>query len=101
MKVFLSELAEFKLLRLSEYLIEKWDLNTRDKFIRKLTDKINQISSQPDSCPKSNKFEGLYKCVVTKQTTLYYRILKQSNEIEIITIFDTRQNPLNLKNDIK
>ena len=36
MKVFLSELAEFKLLRLSEYLIEKWNLKTRDRFIPKL-----------------------------------------------------------------
>lgn len=66
-KVFLSQLAEYKLLPLSEYLIEKWGLKTRDTFIQKLTEKINQISSQPDSCPKSNKFDGLYKCVVTKQ----------------------------------
>ncbi|MCX2681987.1 type II toxin-antitoxin system RelE/ParE family toxin [Galbibacter sp. EGI 63066] len=101
MQVFLSELAESKLLRLSEYLLEKWNLKTRDKFIAKLTDKIKQISSQPDSCPKSNEYEGLYKCVVTKQTTFYYRILKQSNEIEIITIFDTRQNPDKLKKDIE
>ena len=100
MKVFLSELAEFKLLRLSEYLIEKWNLKTRDRFIKKLTEKINQISSQPDSCPKSKEFDGLYKCVVTKQTTLYYRILPQSDEIEIITLFDTRQNPEKLNKDI-
>lgn len=67
MKVFLSELAEFKLLRLSEYLVEKWNLKTRDIFLQKLTKKIKQISSQPDSCPKSNEFDGLFKCVVTKQ----------------------------------
>ncbi len=101
MKVFLSELAESKLLKLSEYLLEKWDLKTRDKFIEKLTDKIKQISSQPDSCIKSIEYEGLYKCVVSKQTTFYYRILKQPNEIEIITIFDTRQHPDKLKKDIQ
>lgn len=100
MEVFLSELAESKLLQLSEYLLEEWNLKTRDKFISKLTDKIKQISSQPDSCPKSAKYQGLYKCVVTKQTTLYYRVLKQSNEVEIITIFDTRQNPDKLEKDI-
>ena len=98
MKVYLSELAESKLLRLSEYLIEKWNRRTRDKFFVKLTNKIDQISSQPYSCPKSEKFNGLYKCVVTNQTTLYYRI--QSNEIEIITVFDTRQDPGKLKKDL-
>lgn len=54
MKVFLSELAESKLVELSEYLLEKWNLKTRNKFISKLTEKIKQISSQPESCPKSN-----------------------------------------------
>ncbi|WP_347173473.1 type II toxin-antitoxin system RelE/ParE family toxin [Polaribacter uvawellassae] len=65
MKVFLSELAESKLIKLSEYLLEEWSLKTRDKFISKLNDKIKQISNQPDSCPKSLEFKNLYKCVVT------------------------------------
>ena len=100
MKVFLSELAESKLLKLSEYLIEKWSLKTRDEFISKLSEKIKQISIQPDSCPQSSEFGNLYKCVVTKQTTFYYRVLKEQEEIEIITIFDTRQDPDKLKKDI-
>ena len=100
MKVFLSELAENKLLKLSDYILENWNLKTRDKFIEKLTEKIKQISLQPESCPRSSEFKGLYKCVVTKQTTFYYRISTELNEIEIITIFDTRQNPNKLKKDI-
>lgn len=100
MTVFLSELAESKLLKLSEYLLEEWNLKTRDKFISKLNEKIKQISSHPDSCPKSLEFNNLYKCVVTKQTTFFYRIIDERKEIEIITIFDTRQNPDNLKEDI-
>lgn len=100
MKVFLSELAERKLLKLSEYLLEKWNLKTRDKFIEKLTEKIEQISLQPESCLQSSEFKELYKCIVTKQTTFYYRISTESNEIEIITVFDTRQNPDKLSQDI-
>jgi hypothetical protein len=38
--------------------------------------------------------------VVTKQTTFYYRVLKNKKELEIITIFDTRQNPNKLKKDL-
>ena len=101
MKVFLSELAESKLLKLSEFLIENWNLKTRDEFIFIFTNKIKQISSQPKSCPKSIEFNDLYKCVVTTQTTFYYRILNQVNEIEIITIFDSRQDPNKLDKEIK
>jgi len=100
MKVFLSEHAESKLLKLSQYLLEEWNVKTRDKFISKLSDKIKQISNQPDSCPKSSKFKNLYKCVVTKQTTFFYRLIAERKEIEIITIFDTRQNPDKLKKDV-
>jgi plasmid stabilization system protein ParE len=100
MKVFLSELAESKLFYLSKYLLEEWDLKTLDQFIQKLSNKIKQISTQPESCPKSSKFNNIYKCVVTQQTTLYYRIKAEQEEIEIITIFDTRQDPDQLKKDI-
>lgn len=100
MNVFLSELAELKLLKLSEYLLENWDSITRDKFIKKLTDKVKQISNQPNSCPESIECKGLFKCVVSKQTTFYYRVLSHKNEIEIVTIFDTRQDPTKLGKDI-
>lgn len=100
MKVFLSELAEIKLLKLTEYLIEEWGVKAKNNFIDKLTAKINQISLQPRSCPESTEFKGLFKCVVTKQTTFYYRISKTLQEIEIITIFDTRQHPDKLKDNI-
>mgnify|MGYP003624968618 CR=1 FL=1 len=101
MKVFLSELAENKLLKLSDFLLEKWNLKVKNDFIKKLTSKIDQISEQPESCPQSSEFKGLFKCVVTKQTTFYYRINLDRNEIEIITVFDTRQNPNKLEKDIK
>ena len=52
MKVFLSELTAFKLLKLNNYLLENWNKNVRDSFIDKLNSKINQISSYPESCPK-------------------------------------------------
>jgi len=101
MKVFLSELAENKFLKLSDFLVENWNLKVRNDFIKKLSSKINQIYELPESCPQSTEFIGLFKCVVTKQTTFYYRINVDRNEIEIITVFDTRQNPNKLEKDIK
>jgi len=101
MRVFLSELAESKLLKLSDFLLENWNIKVRNDFIKKLTIKINQISEQPQSCPQSKEFKGLFKCVVTKQTTFYYRINLEKQEIEIITVFDTRQNPNRLEKDLQ
>ena len=91
--MYLSKLAESKLTKLTEYLLEKWGLKVKKDFLVKFTHKVDQIASQPESCPKSKQLKGIYKCVVTKQTTFYYRILLEVKEIEIITIFDTRQHP--------
>ena len=58
------------------------------------------ISNFPESCPESKDFKGIFKCVVSKQTTFYYRIVFENDEIEIITVFDSRQNPNNLSEEM-
>lgn len=95
MKTYLSELAESQLLDLLDYLIYKWGVKVRDNFLTKLNLKIKQISQHPFSCPESKEFGNLFKCVVTKQTTFYYRVNTEREEIEIITVFDTRRDPKN------
>ena len=39
-------------------------------------------------------------CVVSKQTTFFYRVNNIRNEIEIITVFDTRQAPEKLDDEV-
>ena len=101
MEVFLSELAETKLLDLTKYIQKTWGGLVRDKFVTEFTNKVSQISELPKSCPESLELKGLYKCVVSKQLTFYYRINYDLSEIEIITIFDSRQDPSKLKDEIQ
>ena len=100
MKVNISNLAESKLLNLYNYLTENWNLQVKIDFHKKLILKIEQIKLHPYSCLESFEYKGLYKCVVTKQTTFYYRVLLNQQEIEIISVFDTRQNPKKLIKDL-
>ena len=48
--------------------------------------------------PESIRKKGLRRCVITKQTTLFYRF--NSKTIVIVTLFDTRQNPNLLQKDL-
>jgi plasmid stabilization system protein ParE len=43
MEVFLSELAEQKLKKLNDYLLEKWSYEVKKDFLAKLTAKIEHI----------------------------------------------------------
>jgi len=97
-EVIISKTAEKKLEKLFAYLIENWSEKVKSEFIKKLDKSIEIIKQSPKSFPESEKKAGLHKCVITKQTTLFYRHTKQ--KIIIVTVFDNRQNPLKLKKEI-
>ena len=90
-RVHISITAKKKLDDLFDYLIENWSIKVKDNFVIKLDKYIETIKNYPESFPESVLENGLRKCVITKQTTLFYRF--NSESINIVTIFDTRQNP--------
>lgn len=94
--VVLSETAKTKLSHLLKYLEIEWSKKVKRDFIKKLDQSILKVSHYPESCPESTEVKGLYKCVMTKQTSFFYRV--SPIEIEIVTFFDTRQDPKKLKN---
>jgi len=97
-KVIITKTAENKLNKLFEYLLTEWNQKVKSDFIKKLDKNIETIQKTPEIFPESENKIGLYKCVITKQTTLFYRF--NSKRIVIVTIFDTRQNPKKLLKDI-
>jgi plasmid stabilization system protein ParE len=98
MQVIFSKRAKVRLENLLDYLKKNWSEKSKNDFIIKLDRSIAQISKIPTICPESKKFKGLFKCVVTRQTTLFYRIKNQT--IQVITLFDTRQNPDKLNKEL-
>jgi plasmid stabilization system protein ParE len=94
-KVILSKKATNKLEKLLDYLGTKWSEKVKQNFIKKLDKSIKFISSFPEATEESNIKKGLHRCVVTKQTTIYY--LFDEAEIKIVAIFDTRMNSDRLK----
>lgn len=84
--------------KLFEYLITEWSVKVKMDFVEKLDSAIELIKTQPEIFPESIKGKGLRKCVITTQTTLYYRY--NSRQINIVTIFHTRQNPTKLEKEI-
>ena len=95
MKVTISERAEQSLDNIARYLETEWSVRVRDKFLEVLKRKIEQIARMPHMYEASSKKKTVRRCVVSKQTALYYRAKKE--EIEIVTIQDTRQDPKKLK----
>lgn len=81
------------------YLEEEWSTKVKHDFVQKLDKSLKQIQELPDSFPESDNIRGLRKCVVTKQTTVFYKY--SDTTIYVVTIFDNRQNPKSLEKETK
>ncbi len=91
MQVFLSKTAYDQVHELIEYLEHNWSDRVRNNFLDKLERSIEIIGAMPYAFPTSQKFSGLRKCVITRQTAAYYRIDEIQKEVEIIAILDNRR----------
>jgi len=78
------------------YLENRWTNKEIKKFAQLLDKQLKLIEDNPLLFAESDKSNGLRKSVLSRQTTIYYRIIDY--EIRIITLFDNRQNPNKLIN---
>jgi plasmid stabilization system protein ParE len=97
-KVKLSTRASRKLDKLLSYLENEWSTKVKKEFIHKLNTSLSLIQKNPDSFQKSDSVPGLHRCVISKQTTIYYRY--DDKQIYIVTLFDNRQDPDKLNKEI-
>ena len=79
---------------LSSIIESRWTEKEVRKFSSRLDYVLNHISKRPHLYPESIKFKGIRKAVIIKPVVLYYRVL--TNHVELLTLFDTRQNPKKL-----
>jgi plasmid stabilization system protein ParE len=94
-KLIWSDEALNNLKDIIDYLENRWTQREIRKFAQLLDKQLNRIKDNPFTYTETNRSNGLRKSVLSKQTTIYYRIYE--SEIRIVTLFDNRQNPCKLK----
>ncbi len=77
--------------RVIDYLIKMWSVNIATDFEEIVNKKLANLSGQPFIGIASQKKPTVISILLTKHNRLYYRITEQP--IELLNIFDTRQNP--------
>ena len=93
-QIIWSPLAENDFANILDYLDKNWDRKVASNFIDMTENVLNQISINPKQFPICYKRRKVRKCVLTKHNTLFYRDTRLS--IEILRIYDTRQDPVTL-----
>ena len=90
-----SRFADQDLQQILDYLRAQWGDHVADNFMEVTFEMVGYIGSNPKLFPVIFRKLKVRKCVLTKHNTLFYR--ETAEAIEILRIFDTRQNPSKLK----
>ncbi len=93
-KLIWSPNAEYDFVNIVEYLVLEWTEFIALEFIDNIDSDIILIYENPKLFPFVNIAKKVRKCVNSKHNTIFYR--EHNSSIEILRIFDTRQNPQNL-----
>ena len=89
--VIWSPLSENDLEKILEYLLKNWSKQVILRFLDEIEKLIEQIANHPKQFPLVNKKRKVRKCVISKHNTIFYR--EHKGAIELLRIFDNRQNP--------
>jgi plasmid stabilization system protein ParE len=85
--------AQEELNAVYDYLENNWTPREIVKFSNLLENKLSTILNFPFIYPASRQKKSVRRCVVSKQSSLYYQVNVDSKQIIIVSFFDNRQNP--------
>lgn len=94
MKITWTREASYNLNEIVDYLDREWGEEIANSFLKRLKDRINLISEYPESFSLIGK-EQIRASVLIKQVTIFYSFDRKHDQITLLSIFDTRQNPDN------
>jgi plasmid stabilization system protein ParE len=90
-KLIWSDEALNNLNGIINYLENWWSKREIKRFAQLLDKQLKLIENNPKLFAESDKSNGLRKSVLSRQTTIYYKIIDY--QIRLVSLFDNRQNP--------
>jgi hypothetical protein len=91
-----TEDAEITFASNIKYLQNDWNDVVIDNFLYRVDEVIEKISANPKQYILYKKRKAIYRCVVTEQIVLYYKILDNLT-IDLLVFWNVYQNPKRLK----
>lgn len=97
MKISWTPTAHLTYFKVLEDLSKVWTIKEVESFIYKTEHTIAQIAETTYMFKASKKKRNVRKGFITEYNSLYYRVKPIKKEIELLTFWDNRQNPLKIK----
>jgi plasmid stabilization system protein ParE len=95
-KIIWSPEAEQDYERNIDYLLNNWTLKEATNFVIEVEETIEHLKKFPKMYSLSS-YKNVRKKVICKQISLLYKINEENSTVELLRLWDTRQNPNKLK----
>lgn len=79
-----------------DFIFLKWNESEVIKFIKVVDDCLCKLQSYPNLRRLIEK-KNIYRLTISRQTTLYYKILHDSQQIDLILFYNNLQDPKSLQ----
>lgn len=90
-EIKITKRANQKLLKTAKYLEEEFGFSVAQNFSVRVIDFLEILAQYPQIGTCVDNKKKVYGFVLSKQTTLFYRLT--TNKIIILNLFDNRTNP--------
>ena len=80
--------------KIIDYLLVEWTFKEVQKFVEQV-EEATSILKKGNVDFRTNRFKRLHVAVISSQISIYYRI-HSKHKVEIVRIWDNRQNPSKL-----
>lgn len=95
-KIEWKEIATYSYFNELDFILSKWNQIEVQKFEDLVYDFLATLSKNPE-IGIYNHQNNCYSSVISKQTTLYYKIIKDKSQIDLILFWNNKQNIVHLK----
>lgn len=76
-----------------DFIYLKWNQNETKKFIFLGDENLKRIAQNPFI---GQPIKSIYKVVISKQTTLYYKVIESEKRIDLLIFWNNQKNPADL-----
>jgi plasmid stabilization system protein ParE len=90
-----STLAEITFEYEIDFILRKWNLIEADKFVSIVFNHLESLTKNPEIGIYNSKCDS-FSIVISKQTTLFYRILESEKKVALVLFWNNKQNPIRL-----
>lgn len=90
-KIIVTKNAEHDFEEIISHIRKEWSDSIAHEFTLKVISAVDILSLLPFIGVKSEKYPSIRRIVITRQNTLYYKVIKK--QVILLKLFDNRRNP--------